>query len=435
MVKIFLKTGLHKAKSQGSKTYCEATLFPILTVDKLLPSIERSHYLGRIQEIVNLSDEYFSVFYEELVDRFALFVQVLPEAYGEELGGLLNDGLRRALLAIQIIHETQEKPHPLFVFTVFSIALLSDLGLALQYRVMISDEKGNYIGDWYPCLGPMSDFGYFYKLRYCEETSQSLMRSVTPLLARQLLSDTAITWLSSNNQMFNMWLTFLNKGEDWAGGFLKILKIDPKQFENRKGEMSLFSIDIKLFEPMGTDLGEKFLSWLKAGLLDGTISFNEADSLVHVFNANELDLSVFIQTPELFQRFCHLFAGTADWTVVCKQFGHLGLTRLSGNDLRFEQFFANLSEAKTKKMGFLPGDTAADRKMFAEKRVLSSRAVTTMNTIKEGIVIKKAQMLFGARALAISQYLKGIENQSLKSTMPPIRNSVNLSVKPEGVKC
>src|SRR5262245_18559064 len=102
MVKIFLKPSVHRAKSQATKIYNEATLFPILPVDKLLLSVEKTHYLNKIHEIVGLPDDYFQLIYEDLVDRFAQFVQVLPERYGEELGGLLNDGLRRGLLAIQI---------------------------------------------------------------------------------------------------------------------------------------------------------------------------------------------------------------------------------------------------------------------------------------------------------------------------------------------
>ncbi|MBA2653830.1 MAG: DNA-binding domain-containing protein [Gammaproteobacteria bacterium] len=418
MVTIFSKPGMHRAKSQSTKSYSEATVFPVLSIENLLPEIEKNHYLNKVQEIVTLSDEYFKIFYENLIENFALFVQVLPEVYGEELGGLLNDGLRRALLAIRLLHENRDpKPHPLFVFAVFSIALLADVGQILRYRVMISDENGVFLDDWYPFLGSMPDFGEFYKLRPYEETPQSLVRGATPIIARQLLNETSITWLSSNNQIFDMWLSFLNKGEDWAGGLAKILKIDPKELLSRKAEViGIIPLDIKTFDPMGTDLGEKFLAWLKKGLDDGSISYNEANSTVHVVKTNELDLSVFLQSPELFQQFCNIYAKTRDWIVVSKQFNLLGLTKLSGSDVKFEQFFSDTQEAKTGKLGFLSSEKG--NKSFSQSQLASA------NHLKEGLVIKDAKMLFGAKVPPVSQFVREIEMRwGLDNVMPKARNS------------
>ncbi len=382
MVNIFLKPNLHIPKSQGGKTYGESTLFPILSLDKLLPEVEKKHYLNKLQEIATLPDDYFKIFYEDLIDKFALFVQVLPEIYGDELGGLLNDGLRRALLSVQILHETQEdKPHPLFLFTVFSIALLSDIGQVLNYRIMISDEKGGFIDEWYPNLGFMVEFGDYFKLRPYEGTPISLVRNVTPIFARQLLNDTSITWLSSNQQIFDMWLAFLNKGEDWAGGLGKILKLDKKQFEARKIDI-LMPIDIKLTEPLNVDMAEKFLAWLKNGLLNGSISYNESDSKVHVVQYNALDISVFLQAPGLFQQFIHAYTKGKNWMGLCKQFNYLGLTRLSGADVRFEHFFAEYPNIRGGKHNFLAGD----------KGTLASP-----KNVKDGMVVKDARMLFGAK--------------------------------------
>jgi hypothetical protein len=423
MVKIFLNSGLPKTKLQGTKTYTEATLFPILTVDKLLPEVERNRYLNKIQGLTLLSEDFFKATYVDLIDNFISFVQILPETYGEELGGLLNDGLRRGLFVLQILKETQEKPHPLFNFAIFSIALLADMGRILTYRVMISDDKGVFIDEWHPYLGSMLEYGEYFKLRPYEDTPITLVKSATPLLARQLLNETAIAWLSSNNQIFDMWLAFLNKGEEWAGGLAKLLKLDPRYFENHKEEWGLPPLDIKTICPIGTDLAEKFLAWLKNGLQEGTISYNEADSKVHVVKMNELGLSVFLQAPELFQQFLNVYAKIQDWVVVCKQFNALGLTKLSGSDLKFEQFFSESPDVKGAKLGFLSKEKSIGKKLsLAEQSVLSSRVMTSANNLKEGIIVKDAKMLFGAKALPVSQYLRGLEMRwGLDNTLPKIR--------------
>lgn len=406
MVKIFLKPTLHKARTQGStKTYTESTLFPISTLEKLLAQIERNFYLSKIQEIVTLPDDYFKSIYEELVDNFALFVQILPDTYGGELGSLLNDGLRRALLAVQILQETrEEKPHPLFTFAVFSIALLADIGQVMQYHIMISDEEGVFIDDWYPALGFMHEFGEFYKLRHDENIPQSLIRNSTPIFARQLLSETAITWLSSNTQIFDMWLAFLNKGEDWLGGFCKVLKIERKQFESRKGEMDLFPIDINLKEATGTDLGEKFLSWLKNALQDGSVTYNGPDSLVHVMPITALDVGVFLQAPELFRLFCNAYQIKNNWTVVCDQFKALGLTKLLGTGKLDQFFLSDPSEAKSGKLGFL-----------ARERLTGRRS------LKEGVVVKDVSTLFGAKTPGVSPHLREELRWKVDNLLPKLR--------------
>lgn len=421
MVNIFLKANVHKVKSSATKAYTESTLFSIVPVDKLLSEIEKAHYLNKLQEIVSLPDDHFKVFYEDIIDNFAVFVQAIPEVYGQELGGLLNDGLRRGLLAIRLLHENQDtRPHPLYTYAIYTIALFSDLGQILSYRIMISDEKGAFIDDWYPYLGPMTEFGEYYKIRPYEGIPTALTRSVTPLFARQLLNDTAITWLSSNTQIFDMWLAFLNKGEDWAGGIGRVLRIERKDFDNKKQEIGLVPIEIPRTEPMDTDLGEKFLAWLKNALEDGTISVNESNSLVHVVKTSDLDISVFLQAPELFQQFINVYAKTRDWVVVCKNFNHLGLTELSGVDVKFKQFFAETPE-KSGKLGFLGQDKGEQSKLsLKEKSVLSSKMVSQDKSIKEGVVIKDAKMIFGAKVPPASQYIRDIEQRWTQESLPKI---------------
>jgi Putative conjugal transfer nickase/helicase TraI C-term/Putative helicase len=424
MVKIFLKPTTHQLKSQNSKAYTEATLFPIVSCEKLLPDIEKKHYLSKIQEIITLPDDFFSATYEDLIHHFALFVQLLPSTYGEELGGLLNDGLRRSLLATKILHQHPDNPHPLLAFAVFSIALLVDIGSLLNYKVMISNENGAFIDKWHPHLGPMTEFGEYYKLRHCETTPQSLIQGATPILARQLLSETAITWLSSNDQIFDMWLAFLHQGDKWAGGLAKILKIDPKQFEPKKDEANLFSIDIEVYNPIDTDLGEKFLLWLKSGLKEGSIRYNESDSKVHIVKLNEFDLAVFLQTPELFQQFCDADGRIRDWVVVFKQFRALGLTH--SNKREFKHLSSEPLDVKTDKLGSLTKQKLSEKKLFSEKQ--ASRIAIHL---KDATVVKEAKVLFGSTSLPVSQYSKEIKLRYYKlQGLPNLYQSHTLNVDP-----
>lgn len=425
---IFSKSPLRKGKG-SQQNYSESTLFPVLNFEDLFPDIEREIYLKKLKDLVAVPDDHFQVVYRDLIKNFVEFVQLIPEFYGEDLGGLLNNGLRRGLSAVQLLYETaNKKPHPLFVFTVFSVALLSDIGQVIgTQKVMISDEKGVCIDEWCPYLGSLSEFGAYYKLRSYGGANKSLVKSVTPLLARQLLTETGLVWLASNNRILDMWLAFLYKGEDWEGGLGKILKLEKKQFDLRSEEVGLISIDVSLIDPSGTELGEKFLAWLKEGLENGTISVNKADSLVHIVKTGDIEQGVFLEAPEIFQQFAKIIQ-FRDWVVIYKQFNYLGLTKLSGSDYKIQQFFEDSSEVKRGKLGFL-GEKAAGA---ALPEGIATRGLTR-SKIKEGILIKDAGFVYGRNKIpGQSPFLKEIEMRwMLDNTLPKIKDT---GITPPSVK-
>lgn len=422
---IFSKSHLRKGKS-SQKDYSESTLFPVLSRDDLLPEVEEKIYLKKLQDLVGVPDDHFRAVYRELIDNFVEFVQVLPESYGEDLGSLLNDGLRRGLYSVQLLNETSNtKPHPLFIFAVFSVALLSDVGhVVSSQKVMISDDKGVFLDEWCPFLGPIKEFGAYYKLRAYSGGSKALMRSSTPVIARQLLTDTGIVWLASNSRILDMWLAFLHKGEDWEGGLGKILKLEKKQFDLRSQEIGLVPIDISLLDAMGTELGEKFLAWLKEGIENGSISVNKADSHVHIVRSGEIEQGVFLEAPEIFQQFANTIK-VRDWIVIYKQFNYLGLTKLSGNDYKIQQFFDDpaAGEAKRGKLGFL-GEKTEGRSLLSEG-VATRGLLTKSKNIKEGVVVKDAGFIFGSNKIpGQSSYLKEVEMRwMLDNTLPKIKSS------------
>jgi Putative conjugal transfer nickase/helicase TraI C-term/Putative helicase len=423
MANIFL-TNKRKLKGQ-SKSYAEATLFPILSAEQLLSEFDKKQYIKKVQELAALSDEYFETIYTGLINNFIKFVQILPEKYGEDLGGLLNDGLRRGLLAIKILHETAEtEPHPLLIFAIYSVALLADVAqVSGTQRVVISDDKGEFIGEWCPFLGPMIQFGDYFKLRPYSAMSHTSIRAMTPILARQLLTETGITWLASNNQIFDMWLAFLQSGEDWAGGLGKILKLEKKQFESLKDqEIGLIPVEIQTLEPLDTELGEKFLAWLKKGLEDGSISVNQQDSSVHIVGV--VVAGVFLDT-HIFKQFSQSNPRFGDWISVYRQFVALGLTHLTKFDSKLQQFIAESPEAKGAKRGFLAPDKAETRG-YGQKGVLGIQAATTqsitkMKNTREGVVIKDAGLIYkdSSKIPTHSQYLRDLETrQRVDVTLP-----------------
>jgi len=261
-------------------------------------------------------------------------VQLIPtRAYGK-LGQLLNDGLHRSLLALQICAE--ENKSPLFTYAVFTVALLEDIGIVpTQQIVILSNKCGEFVKEWQPVFGPMATFGDYYKLRFTSGRWINLKHYLTPILAQQLLPELGLQWLLTDKQLYEMWLAILY-GDDKTGWAIKlILQLIDERLDDLRKELEFEDIDVPITEPEETEAGEKFLEWLIDGLDDETIKINEKDAFVHV-----VDEGVLLEYPAVFRLFTESYPKYRDWTVVQARYNMLGLAKLSGYDYKFEQFFS-----------------------------------------------------------------------------------------------
>ena len=93
---------------------------------------------------------------------------------------------------------------------------------------------------------------------------------------------------------------------------------------------------VKVTEPEDTLAGELFWKWLKEQIESKKISLNKDDSMAHLVQEGLL-----LEHEKIFRDFTKTYSQYRDWIVVYKQFNHLGLTRLSGQDYKFEQYFSD----------------------------------------------------------------------------------------------
>ncbi len=344
-------TNLLRGKKNVSPDYNAQSLFTVRTADQLLMNPDRATYLKKINEYVKMPSEHFQVLYGKLVDNFVEFVQILPVRYQEHLSGILQDSLRHGITALQLLTETSpKKPQPIYMYAVFSMAMLADVVKVMAtQKVMISDAAGVYIDEWCPFTGSMVEQGaQYYKIREYGGYRQAFLNSANPLLAQTVMPDLGLRWLASSPRIFDMWIAVLTGHEDWAGELGFLLKLLKKQEDEKtKLELWLENVPMDFEVPEDVAIGEKFLEWLKDALENGKITVNEKDSFVHV-----LEDGLFIQTPEVYDAFNHTYSSYRDFIVLQKQFNYLGITKLSGYDFRFEQYFAQRGDTATR-LGFL----------------------------------------------------------------------------------
>lgn len=374
-----------KGRKDQSKAYLHGELLEVLPADKLLSSVGRVEIIAKIRKLVNESGDFFEEYYHSLIKNFAELVQVMPVKWFARLGSLLDDGLVRGYLALKILNDShQDKASPAFNYALFSAALLRDLAeLYSDKKVMISNKEGIFQSEWLPFSGTLVQHAKYYKLRRYARGYLASILTINALLARQVMPENGFLWIASEPTLLDMWLACLQNEEERSGGGLgHILSLAITRLVHLpKQDRDLGSFEINITKPSATRVGEAFYKWLQDGIANGTILVDSSDANVFLTEAG-----MYLGHPGIFQEFIHFYSQHQEWRVAFKQFNHLGIFPLSGDDYRFEQYFAKCPGLDRKLSGSV-GHAADVAKAGKFKRDLPSR----IKTVGIGGFIKHAQ--------------------------------------------
>lgn len=257
----------------------EKSLYKAISADKLLASIRRQELLKAIKEIAApLPDEYYDTIYLALIRSFVSFVQILPTNNEARLASIMDEGLLRALYALQVWQKSSKEEVDLVLsYVVFSALLLFDIACVVEKRtVIISGEDGSFKNVWDPYHDGAIAEGEYYKVRRgAGLTPWSSRRSVIGL-AINLMPEAGFNWIYKNSHAFNIWLALLADDKEGAGALrfafdkaLEMLKENPPELYaplDIKGEVILETKN---------DDAEDFIRWIKNETVNGKL---KADS-------------------------------------------------------------------------------------------------------------------------------------------------------------
>lgn len=331
------------------KNISERSLFPIVAADVLLaPSHHKTVVENIRRQTVDISDEHFDILYQSLINNFVEFVQLLPTNNEAQLGSLMDEGLLRASFALQQQKDEAEglQPDPLLVYTLFSAALLFDVGFAINNRtVMISEKDGTFIKEWLPNKGKMQRFdGGYYRVRYGGGMSSELSRHVTTLFAQQLMPLAGFNWVAQDPDAFDSWIVLLNNEKEIINDLRPYLDYANKKIFAEPAKEFFSAMNINILEPEETALGEDFLEWLKNGLNTEAISINAYDSDIHI-----VEDGLFLEIPEIISKFCAQSPKKPAWEAVFAQLKKIGFVNLSETSEQLATYtynYANVNELK-----------------------------------------------------------------------------------------
>ena len=294
---------------------------------------------------IGMCDRFFESCYLELIYDFAKFVQTLPEPGLQS--SMLEHALARAAAMLQylipqlcIIAEKEAKFGGMqkLLYVVFSSALLYEIGCIEQERVIhLCNSHGHFIRRWDPLMGCMDSASHF-KIRYRTGWKDSLKLPLTYFFARKLMPDIGLLWMSDSPAALALWFSLLaDPVEEWAAYSITfrwealndVMNDCLKNLEDNSGILT-----------ESTLLGEIFWDWLKDSLHKGSLSSNSNGADVHF-----LSEGLVIDTDVIFETFKKYFTSSIDKIILFQQFNALGLSKLSGGDTKFDQYFSSYPEA------------------------------------------------------------------------------------------
>jgi integrating conjugative element relaxase (TIGR03760 family) len=272
-------------------------LLPVLKASQLLESEKRRANLRRLPSLLGLSDANYALLAEELIHRFAEFVQDIPEtrnSYYAKAGGLLDHSLDRTVSTLQFCRSyflprggeaaALTQPQTLWTYAVFSASLLHGIGkLATDYVIEVFDAKQQQQRLWSAFDGSFSEQGRYYKYDFKTSYQERFKTRVSLLLARQIMPIEGFRWISQNSEVLAVWLALIDDDLFEAGTFGAVhhradAQVILRYFEALRGADASQGSKFAVFAtPEGSDaVGLDFLAWLKAGLADGSLKVGES---------------------------------------------------------------------------------------------------------------------------------------------------------------
>lgn len=420
-----------------------SSVYKIEPAKELLTEQSFEQLIKDIQSQLIIPQDNFNQVYQTTIDRFAEFVQALPNLKYQNFN-FAKGQLFLALIRSSITLETADNyPCPIiknskvtsygherraavWQYAIFTAALLLDIGRTINSLSLLTcGEKAENRHNWFPFEGPMtinnsSNTHYTYKIHPSKHRKFNHKLSI--IFAKMIVPDYLLSWMSTEEDIFFEWLSLLEDEVSGSGTMHKLVVVSIRNLLNSymgihlpEQVLKLVPHHIKIKQQYHKDSfwkgvefslkgqkdqrsrernnqsnhGSDFLEWLRDGLANKNITVNQKDSKVHISPEG-----VFLLNPEIFIEFSKQSPASANWQTVFKQFVSSGITKFS-NDGNVYQY--NFHELKS-------------------------------STEKRGIIIEDPQLLFGRQGIPdLSPYISSDPAKVLNNSaiFPTFREDIN----------
>lgn len=273
-------TNAATANSSIHKRFASKKVYKAGSSKLFLSSLARKKMLENIEAATApLPKEYYDSLYKELIDNFVAFVQILPTNNEAKLASLMEEGLMRALYAVQMQQKANKDEIDLVLpYVIFSAALLYDVGCVIENRtVIVSEKDGSFIKIWDPLHDGAIPEDMYYKIRHGGGLAPWSSRRSVIALACNLMPRIGFNWIYKNSHIFNIWLALLADDKEGSGALRFSFERAQELLEGFKNSDEYFMpLDLEEIEsePKETLVGEEFCEWLNNEALNGKVTTN-----------------------------------------------------------------------------------------------------------------------------------------------------------------
>jgi hypothetical protein len=310
-------------------------VIPVLQARVLLGSSGHQTLIEEVRLRSGLGKKDFERLYEDFLNRFAEFVQLIPVKSNLRLGTLLNEALLRGINSLHYLVENHKDADELERYALFTAAVLYDVAIVLlNQRIFITEENGIHRADWVFSQGDLrNQDAKWYKIFPMKASYTRLRDSVTALLAQQIMPPEGYRWITTYWAVFVDWLDALcQTGGVQGKRFNKILDIIRLHEDELLWLEKLPDIAVDLKEPEETLVADEFFRWLDREINEEKLKINGVEPDLYV-----LQDGLFIDS-RVIDRFSKYY--NAPSAVVWSQIGNcLGIDKKGRQDFRFDQFF------------------------------------------------------------------------------------------------
>jgi hypothetical protein len=364
--------GINEKPLYKQQRYKPAQRLSVLSASSLLSDKRYCFYIEQIEKLADLPDDHFSHFYLSFIQRFAEFVQLIPESRNAHLGSLLTEGLLRGVNTLHVFVTQFEKPTPLERYALFTACVLRDIGSVLaQQKIFITDDEGSTLKVWQPFCGPLTEEseGRSYKIIPLGPVYERVGKSVRTMLSRQVMGENGFLWITSDLRLLAEWLEALEEDDEEGSG--RLVNVIKRYRRGGGGLLDHLPVgEIEILESPATKDADAFYAWLIEEIENDNIKVNTADAYIHM-----TAMGVFAEIPELIKQFLHIYAIPISHMDILTQFRRMISSKLVGDQYSEVQVFSSYPEKE-------------------HGTSFSSPFVAKSHSMKNGVLISDASSVF-----------------------------------------
>ena len=261
----------------------------VMTAGELIAFTEQQGRLRNIKRIVQMDDVRYKILYQDVIERFAELVQLMPASQAHHHavpGGLfvhtlevmeyalsLRQQYKLPLLAAQEIQEAQRH---VWTYAIFAAAILHDVGKRLTLGRFVWVDKDGYLEPFVADIPKLR--GRLYRILFHETKYHRLHEQLGLAFAAYLFPPVGMDYLFSQLHIMQELMAYIHEDSDHDGAIGRILRAAD---QNSTGQ-SLAHSDSRKFSGANLEnIGERLMTQLRRLLAGNHFVINRSNGNVY----------------------------------------------------------------------------------------------------------------------------------------------------------